>query len=591
MTTDPRVAAIRAFNRTATERLGVLEEQYLSRGRPLGQDRILWEIGTDGADVRELRARLALDSGYLSRQLRALEDEGLIAVEASEADARVRRAHLTDAGTAEVGVLDRRSDELVGDILAPLSERQRDALADAADTVRRLFTASAVAIAAVDPAEPAARAAVAAYHRTLDARFDGGFRPARSRPAADDAFRAPRGAFLLATHGDRPVGCVGVTLPEPGVAELRRMWVADDLRGAGIGRRLLAEAERLATDAGARSIRLETNASLAEAIGLYRASGFREVPPFNDEPYAHHWFEKRLAGARAPTPRVGFIGLGIMGRPMATRLAEAGIPLTTWTRTPTDAPEPAGADVRHAASVTEVFATCETVFVMLRDAAAVDAVLRGAPGGLAALVAGRTIVHTGTVAPGYSRALADEVEQAGGCNVEAPVSGSRVPAERGELVAMVAGRPGDVRRVRPLLDPLCAQVTDCGAVPAGIEMKLAANVLVVAVMTGLAEAFGFARARGLDVGRLREILDAGQMSSPISRVKTAKLVAGDLTPQVSIADVLANTELIVGAARAAGLPVPLTEASRALFAAAVARGDGALDGIGVMRPAGAAPPS
>ncbi|MDG4766464.1 GNAT family N-acetyltransferase [Solwaraspora sp. WMMD406] len=583
---EPRIQTIRAFNRVVTERLGALQDRYLSRDRPLSLDRVLWEIGDDGIEVRELRSRLGLDSGYASRQLRALEQEGLVVVTPSEHDSRVRRATLTPAGRAELAVLNRLSDDLVDTILDPLTERQRDELVAAAATVRRLFTASEITITTVDPASDAARSAVDAYRRTLDDRFDGGFHPERSLPTADDALRPPYGRFLLATLKDRPVGCVGVTTADdPAAAAIRRLWVSPELRGLGLGRRLLDAAEDAAASLGASVVRLETNRSLTEAIGLYRAAGYDEVVPFNDEPYAHHWFAKQLTGGGTETPpgRVGFIGLGIMGLPMARRLVHSGVPLTVWNRTPKTDDELVSAGTRTAATVPELFAGCDTVFVMLRDAAAVDQVLRGAPGGLAHLVAGRTIANMGTLSPEYAKALADEVESAGGHYVEAPVSGSRRPAEDGNLVAMVAGRPDVVRRVVPLLDPMCARVTTCGPVPSGITMKLAVNVFLIALVTGLAEAFHFADRHGLDPRLLRDILDAGQMSSPISRVKTAKLVAGDLTAQAAISDVHTNSELIVDAAVSAGAAVPLSDLCRALYADAVRRGDGALDMVGILR--------
>ncbi|MBL0885183.1 NAD(P)-dependent oxidoreductase [Myceligenerans sp. I2] len=272
-----------------------------------------------------------------------------------------------------------------------------------------------------------------------------------------------------------------------------------------------------------------------------------------------------------------------MGLPMARRLAAGGTPLTVWNRTPRQAGDGLPADVRVAGSVTDVFAECETVLVMLRDEAAVDQVLRGEPGGLAALVAARTIVNTGTLSPEYSTALAREVEHAGGNYVEAPVSGSRLPAQEGRLVAMVAGDPDVVRRVVPLLDPLCSQAVVCGPVPSGITMKLAVNVFLIALVTGLAEAFQFAQRHELDPHQLRGILDAGQMSSPISRVKTAKLVSGDLDAQAAISDVHMNARLIVDAAADAGAAAPLSELCRALYEEAVRRGDGGLDMVGIVR--------
>src|SRR5690242_8409632 len=131
------VAAVRRFHRAVVRRVGALEEGYLGRDRPLGQARLLWEIGPEGAEVRELRARLGLDSGYLSRMLRALEAAGLVAVGADAADARVRRARLTAAGRAERAELDRRSDALAASILEPLNPRQRDRLVAATAEVER----------------------------------------------------------------------------------------------------------------------------------------------------------------------------------------------------------------------------------------------------------------------------------------------------------------------------------------------------------------------------------------------------------------------------------------------------------------------
>lgn len=126
---------------------------------------------------------------------------------------------------------------------------------------------------------------------------------------------------------------------------------------------------------------------------------------------------------------VGFIGLGVMGRPMALRLASAGTPLVVWNRTPERAEPLRAAGAEVAADPAEVFARAEVVLLMLADEAAVDAVLgRGTPA-LAARVAGRTVVHMGTTSPEYSHAVEADVRAAGGRYVEAPVSGSRVPAE------------------------------------------------------------------------------------------------------------------------------------------------------------------
>jgi DNA-binding MarR family transcriptional regulator/GNAT superfamily N-acetyltransferase len=285
---------VRRFNRTVTQRIGALDDAFLARGRPLGQARLLWEIGPRGGDVRDLRARLDLDSGYLSRLLRALERDGLITVEASEADSRVRTARLTATGRAERAELDRRSDQAAASLLGPLTSRQRRRLVSAMAEVERLLAASAIEVGVRDPRDPAARHCLRAYVDELADRFDGGFDPDRSISAADHEMTPPAGLFLVAALHGEPVGCGALKFHPDGPAEIKRMWVAPSVRGLGLGRRLLAELETRAAAHGVRVLRLETNQVLAEAIGLYRAAGYREVAAFNDEPYAHHWFEKAI---------------------------------------------------------------------------------------------------------------------------------------------------------------------------------------------------------------------------------------------------------------------------------------------------------
>ena len=285
---------MRRFNRMVTQRVGALQEDYLARGRPLGEDRVLWEIGADGCDVRTLRARLDLDSGYLSRLLRSLTSAGLVQVEPSAADARVRMARLTKKGLAERRVLDARSDELAASILEPLDERQRARLTAAMDEVTRLLTASMVRVEIVDPRLPVAQYCLNAYFEELGRRFETGFDPARSISADHAELTLPAGLLLVATLRSEPVGCGALKLHGSEPAEIKRMWVSPDARGLGLGRRLLAELEGTAAAHGATAVRLETNHNLNEAIALYRSAGFKEVPAFNTEPYAHHWFEKPL---------------------------------------------------------------------------------------------------------------------------------------------------------------------------------------------------------------------------------------------------------------------------------------------------------
>jgi GNAT superfamily N-acetyltransferase len=243
--------------------------------------------------VRSLRALLELDSGYLSRLLRSLEAAGLVTVGPNESDRRVRIARLTPAGSAERALLDQRSDELAASFLRPLSENQRARLVDAMADVERLMTAGMVEVAPIDPGHPAAQHCLRAYFAELDNRFDAGFDPALS-PAAEDELRLPAGLFLMASLRADPIGCGALKLHGSGPPEIKRLWVAESARGLGIGRRLLKELENHALDHGARAVRLDTSRTLTEAISLYRSAGYVEVAPFNDEPYAHLWFEKPI---------------------------------------------------------------------------------------------------------------------------------------------------------------------------------------------------------------------------------------------------------------------------------------------------------
>lgn len=293
MQRDP-IATVRRFNRLVTQRAGALEERFLGRDRPLGQSRVLWEVGPEGADLRDLRARLGLDSGYLSRLVQALADEGLVEVEPVPDDERVRRARLTEAGREEVREMERRSDASAAGILEPLTDAQRDRLVTAMDEVHRLLVLSGVRIDRVDPGSREARWCLERYYAELDRRFEAGFDPEASVPAPDDDLVPPRGAFLVAEVDGRPVGCGAVKRVSPGVGSIKRMWIAGEMRGLGLGRRILAALEERSAGLGLTTLRLETNRALREAIGLYTSSGYREVAPFNDDPYADHWFEKRL---------------------------------------------------------------------------------------------------------------------------------------------------------------------------------------------------------------------------------------------------------------------------------------------------------
>jgi DNA-binding MarR family transcriptional regulator/GNAT superfamily N-acetyltransferase len=288
------IQQVRSFNRRVTQAVGALNDHYLGRDRPLGESRLLFEIGASGASASELRSRLGLDSGYLSRLLRSLEARGLVTTAPDAEDKRVRRARPTRAGLKELIELNSRSDELARSILEPLNGRQRAKLVGAMAEVERLLSASAVRIDEEPPTTRDAQFCLSHYFRELAERFDAGFDPALSLAAPPGEFAAPGGAFLVMRLWGEPVGCGGFKPMPPDAAYLKRMWIAPGARGLGLAKRLLAVLEERARRAGYRLARLETNRSLSEAQQLYRSSGYVEVPPFNDEPYAHRWFEKPL---------------------------------------------------------------------------------------------------------------------------------------------------------------------------------------------------------------------------------------------------------------------------------------------------------
>lgn len=289
-----QVSHVRRFNRLVTQRVGALDDHFLGRDRALGASRLLYEIGPRGTDLRELRQRLGLDSGYVSRLIRGLEAEGLVQVGRDGEDARVRRARLTASGRREVREMDERAERLAAGLLAGLTASQRERLVDAMGKVVRLLQVTGLVIETVHPADRAARWCVAQYFAELDRRFETGFDPEASLAAADEEMVPPRGAFLVGSIDGETVASGALKTISPGVGSIKRMWVADSVRGLGIGYRMLEAIETRARELGFTTLRLETNRTLHEAIRLYQSTGFREVKPFNADPYAHHWFEKNL---------------------------------------------------------------------------------------------------------------------------------------------------------------------------------------------------------------------------------------------------------------------------------------------------------
>jgi DNA-binding MarR family transcriptional regulator/ribosomal protein S18 acetylase RimI-like enzyme len=286
------VAALRRFNRYFTRRIGALDDHYLGQDRPLGEARLLFEIG-EGVSLRELRSRLGLDAGYVSRMAKTLEAQGMVRISVHPEDNRLRMVEPTPAGRTEVKEQNRRADALAAGLLSGLTPEQRTDLTGALATTRRLLRLAAITVTLVDGHTPDARASLDAYAAEIDARFPEGFDKTdlvRPEEVSGDA-----GAFFVAYEEERPVGCGALRRLEPGVGEIRHVWVHPEARRLGLARRILAALEQAASTRELRVVRLDTHASLTEAQAMYRACGYTEIPSYVDHVYASHWFEKRLS--------------------------------------------------------------------------------------------------------------------------------------------------------------------------------------------------------------------------------------------------------------------------------------------------------
>jgi DNA-binding MarR family transcriptional regulator len=280
------IARVRRFNRFVTQQVGALNDRYLGH-RPLGESRVLFEIGADRATPRDVRARLGLDSGYVSRLIGSLRRDGLVEERPDPADRRTKRLCLTAAGRAEMEELDRISDGLAASVLDSLSEEQRARLLRAQAEVVRLLAVSMVTVDREDDASADARWCLGHYFAELRDRFEESFDPERTLPADESV-------FLVARLSGQPAGCGALKTLQPGVGEILRMWVDRAHRGLGIGARILDALEEESRARGHEAVRLYTNRALTEAKAMYRSRGYIEIPRYNDDPYANHWFEKRL---------------------------------------------------------------------------------------------------------------------------------------------------------------------------------------------------------------------------------------------------------------------------------------------------------
>jgi DNA-binding MarR family transcriptional regulator/GNAT superfamily N-acetyltransferase len=302
MTVTDEIDTVRRFNRSYTQRVGALDDSFLGMGLPLGPIRLMFEIGSEPGTIQALRKRLGLDSGYMSRLLRRLQDESLVEVVPDPEDRRRRVVRLTESGHRQWSVLEERSQDRAATLLQPLTVRQRARLTAALAEADLLVRAATVTIETADPTSEPARAAVAKYFAELQKRFGFNSTGLGTKDAA--ALRPPDGMFMIARSDGQPVACGGVQTIAPGIGEIKRMWVDGRWRGAGLGSRLLRELEERARQLGHHTVRLDTNQTLTEAIAMYGRAGYEPIDRYNDNPYATHFFEKPLAAVADPSRHI-----------------------------------------------------------------------------------------------------------------------------------------------------------------------------------------------------------------------------------------------------------------------------------------------
>ncbi|GLB09954.1 hypothetical protein AtubIFM57258_005888 [Aspergillus tubingensis] len=275
--------------------------------------------------------------------------------------------------------------------------------------------------------------------------------------------------------------------------------------------------------------------------------------------------------------RLGFLGLGVMGTPMAINLSKH-YPLTAWNRSANKfhALKTASPTARFAPTPTAVALNSDIIFTMLFNAPAIDSILTTS---FLSSLRDKVLINTSSIPVSYSQHLSTIVHSAGGKYIEMPVSGSKVPAEQGQLVGMIAGDPDVVETVvKPVVKPLTCAAVYCGReIGSGLKMKYAVNTLLITLTVGLAESMNLAKAQGLDLEAWGKVLAAGPMASRYSGVKVEKMLRGDWEAQAAIKDCFNSTELIRAAAREVGVECPLMDVCGGLYGRAVEGGLGGED--------------
>jgi 3-hydroxyisobutyrate dehydrogenase len=280
------------------------------------------------------------------------------------------------------------------------------------------------------------------------------------------------------------------------------------------------------------------------------------------------------AASSDATQSVGFVGLGIMGRPMAENLIRAGYRLTVFNRTKARADALVELGARAAASPADVARAAPIVIVMVTDSPDVEAVVAGPDGLIEGIGPGSVVVDMSTIAPGTERRLAARLRERGADLVDAPVSGGDVGARNATLAIMMGGEPASVARVQPVLTRLGKSLTHCGPVGSGQLTKLSNQILVGVTLLAVSEAISFARRNGLDPETMVHAVENGAAASWQLSNLGPKILGEDFAPGFMVDLIQKDLRIVLEAAGDAGAPLPATALLHQLFASAQAHGEG-----------------
>jgi DNA-binding MarR family transcriptional regulator/ribosomal protein S18 acetylase RimI-like enzyme len=286
------IERLRRLNRIFSRQSGALDASFLGRGRPLNTARVLNAIAQGRTQVSDIRAYLSLDGGLLSRLLRSLEGEGLVELKAGKQDARRKEAALTDAGRAEFEIYEKISNAQAERVLQ--SYPDHEVFLNAVDLVACVLGQAEVEVLDVDVEDSRFISCMQRFAKDVAQATGLDFNLEQTASSDLSKMRPPKGACLLAVSEGLPIGCVALTNFAQGEGEVKRLWISPAARGLGVSKRLMQEIELRATRLGMQRLVLDTNGALCAALGLYRRSGWSEIERYNDNPYAQHFFEKRL---------------------------------------------------------------------------------------------------------------------------------------------------------------------------------------------------------------------------------------------------------------------------------------------------------